>query len=402
MNGSFGAPLAGLLLTAGVAALPAAAHSAELPRECTTSGLEVLCVFAKPSAKPIRFAVPDGVSSIEAFVQGGAGGNGPPDTSFGGRGGTAIGVLLVSPGNVLDLRVGGRGGNATAFGGRPAAGGINGGGDAGTTGAGAGGGRTEIHARAGKVGQEVSANPLTTDPLIAAGGGGGAGAAPRSGGGNGGGSLGAHGLAGAANRAGAGATESTGGAGAGGADAGARGLGGTGAGAGGGAGYFGGGGAGRAETAGLRTVAVAGGGGGGSGFGLPGTVFGLAPGLADGIVHLRFKQLLMNVDVTRVCAPGGPVPTGWILHEGTDGADVMVGSGVNELFRGRMGDDRISGRGGDDILCGDAGTDVLRGGEGNDLLLGGRGKDRLVGGVGEDRGIDLDVGTTWVGIESRD
>jgi Ca2+-binding RTX toxin-like protein len=131
-------------------------------------------------------------------------------------------------------------------------------------------------------------------------------------------------------------------------------------------------------------------------------VFGLAPGPADGIIHLRFKQLLMGVDLTRVCAPDGPVPAGWVLHEGTDGADEMVGSGANELFRGRMGNDRISGRGGDDILCGDTGSDVLRGGDGNDLLLGGRGKDRLIGGAGEDRGIDLDAATKRLGIEFRD
>ncbi|WP_051098309.1 calcium-binding protein [Sporichthya polymorpha] len=398
MKRQFSAPLVVLMMAAGVAALPGAPASArELPRECTSSGLDVLCVFAKPTEKPVRFVVPEGVSSIDAYVQGAAGGDGPPDTSFGGRGGTAHAVLLVEPGEVWDLRVGGRGGNATAIGGRPAHGGINGGGAAGTTGAGGGGGRTEIHVREGS----VSPDPLSTDPLIAAGGGGGGGAAPdrRSNGGHGGGSIGAAGLGGSSAGAGAGATETAGGAGAADAKAGARGIGGTGAGAGGGAGYFGGGGAARALTSGLTTRA--GGAGGGSGFGLPGTTFGIAPAQADGIIHLRFTQLLLGVDITRVCAPDGPVPDGWVLQEGTDGDDVLAGSNANDLIRGRLGDDRISGGGGHDILCGDAGADVLRGGGGNDLLIGGRGRDRLDGGAGEDRGIDVDS-TTWRGgIETR-
>ncbi|MBA3742048.1 MAG: hypothetical protein H0X00_03805, partial [Sporichthya sp.] len=110
----FRAPVVGLLVASGLAVLPVSAEAGALPRECTSSGLDVLCVFAKPGAKPVRFVVPEGVGSIDALVQGAAGGDGPPDTSFGGRGGTALGVLFLKPGQVLDLRIGGRGGNATA------------------------------------------------------------------------------------------------------------------------------------------------------------------------------------------------------------------------------------------------------------------------------------------------
>ncbi|MBA3744732.1 calcium-binding protein, partial [Sporichthya sp.] len=168
---------------------------------------------------------------------------------------------------------------------------------------------------------------------------------------------------------------------------------------------FGGGGADQVSATGLAAELVidkAGGGGGGSGFGLPGTAFGLAPGMADGIIQLRFKAVLLGVDISRVCEPGGPVPAGWLLQEGTDGADVLVGTDGNDLIRGRLGTDRISAKGGDDILCGDAAADVLRGGPGNDLLLGGRGRDRLDGGAGQDRGLDLDPATERIGSEFRD
>jgi hypothetical protein len=438
-------PAAGVLVAAGlvvsgmaapasglVAARPAAGP--KLPADCTSSGLEVLCVYGTPTAKPIAFVVPTGVSAIQALVQGGAGGDGPADTSIGGFGGTASSVLFVHPGDTLDLRVGGRGQDATMVGGRPAKGGVNGGGAAGSTGVGGGGGRSEIHARAGS----ASVNPLTTDPLIAAGGGGGGGAAEgrTANGGSGGGTIGLDGLANATGLAGHGGTATAGGAGAGdGSASGVRGAGGSASGAGGGGGYYGGGAGNATDTGPVRAASIpnsgvpsssvpgssdaavppeavpsgtvpglaperTGGGGGGSGFGLPGTIFGIAPKSADGIIQLRFKRLLMDVDVARVCAPDGPVPPGWVLREGSDGDDVLVGSDANDLIRGRFGRDRIDGRGGDDILCGDAGADVLRGGDGNDVLIGGGGRDKLNGGLGADRGIDVDANTVRVRVES--
>jgi Ca2+-binding RTX toxin-like protein len=129
-------------------------------------------------------------------------------------------------------------------------------------------------------------------------------------------------------------------------------------------------------------------------------LFGVAPKAANGLIELRFKRLLMDVDVTRVCDPDGPVPPGWILREGSDGDDVLIGSSANDLIRGRFGRDRIDGRGGDDILCGDAGADVLRGGDGNDVLIGGGGRDKLNGGLGADRGIDADPHTVRIRVEA--
>jgi len=78
---------------------------------------------------------------------------------------------------------------------------------------------------------------------------------------------------------------------------------------------------------------------------------------------------------------------------GGDGADNILGNGVNNILKGGRGNDFIKGRGGNDELFGNAGNDTLRGGndrdilngnDGNDLLLGGNGRDDLNGGNGND------------------
>src|SRR6185295_5393950 len=77
--------------------------------------------------------------------------------------------------------------------------------------------------------------------------------------------------------------------------------------------------------------------------------------------------------------------------EGTNGNDVIYGTGVTDRIEGMDGDDHVlAGEGddllhggeGDDELDGGAGDDILQGGEDNDLLLGGEGDDVLFGGGG--------------------
>ncbi|WP_304608571.1 M10 family metallopeptidase C-terminal domain-containing protein [Inquilinus sp. Marseille-Q2685] len=60
---------------------------------------------------------------------------------------------------------------------------------------------------------------------------------------------------------------------------------------------------------------------------------------------------------------------------GTEGYDIIAGSGADELFRGYGGHDLLSGRGGNDELTGGEGNDTLVGGTGADLLDSGRGVD---------------------------
>jgi Tol biopolymer transport system component len=69
----------------------------------------------------------------------------------------------------------------------------------------------------------------------------------------------------------------------------------------------------------------------------------------------------------------------------TDGADVIVGSPVDDHLCGGGGGDVIKGRGGNDVIYGDAGSDRILGQDGNDILVGGEGKDQLFGGAGKDK-----------------
>ncbi|MXQ11135.1 cadherin-like domain-containing protein [Microvirga makkahensis] len=79
---------------------------------------------------------------------------------------------------------------------------------------------------------------------------------------------------------------------------------------------------------------------------------------------------------------------------GTDGDDVLLGTGCADIIEARAGNDLIDGRSGDDILeggaggdhiIGGAGDDIIRGGDGNDIVLGGAGNDQISGGEGADR-----------------
>ena len=69
---------------------------------------------------------------------------------------------------------------------------------------------------------------------------------------------------------------------------------------------------------------------------------------------------------------------------GTDGDDVIFGTGDRELMIGFDGDDLLKGKGGDDDLYGGTGADSLCGQHGDDNIFGEAGNDRLYGGWGDD------------------
>jgi hypothetical protein len=192
------------------------------------------------------WVVPDGVTSVTVDAYGAAGGAGqiPEEPSAGGLGGRTRATIEVTPGETLQVNVGGVGGSYT--GGGPAVGGTNGGGDAGGYGAGGGGGASDVR----RGGTSVD------DRVVVAGGGGG-------GGGRQGVCQTADGGAGGGDAPGAGGSfdDATGGQ-PGGVDAG---------GAGGAAGSMGGtgqsGSAGQGGAGGTSMMSYAGGGGGGGWFG---------------------------------------------------------------------------------------------------------------------------------------
>ncbi|MBX7240096.1 MAG: T9SS type A sorting domain-containing protein [Bacteroidia bacterium] len=236
------------------------------------------------------FTVPTGVTAITIDARGAQGANALDrliTNANGGLGGRAQGTLTVTPGQVLNIYVGGQGNTSGT-------GGFNGGGNGGLSNAGsscsggyAGGGGGASDIRAG--------GTALTNRVIVAGGGGGAGRDYCNGtcqpcgcggsGGAGGGLTGVNGVAagncgfsypGSGINGGFGGTSTAGGAGAPGdgggvsGSAGASGIGGAGAtgdydvsGGGGGGGYFGGGGGGGASSG---SGVAAGGGGGGSSY----------------------------------------------------------------------------------------------------------------------------------------
>ncbi|WP_180357032.1 DUF11 domain-containing protein [Streptomyces sp. TLI_146] len=248
------------------------------------------------------FTVPDKVYSISVDAFGAQGQDGPEGGSAGGLGGEAQSRLAVTPGQVLQINVGGSGGyggaGAAGSGTEPAADG------------GAGGGASDVRQGAGGL----------SDRMVVAGGGGGGGnwigTAVSGAGGSGGGAGGTAGGNGSDGAEGGGAgTASAGGAGGLGANGaptaagGAPGLGGTGGagasgsgGGGGGGGWFGGGGGGGIMSSPSATVG-SGGGGGGSGYGPTGTVFHTGVRSGDGSVTLTYTPAAADIDVHLTARP---------------------------------------------------------------------------------------------------
>jgi len=145
------------------------------------------------------YTVPIGVTSIQLEAWGAQGGSatgldGVPAT--GGLGGYAIGNLAVTPGQILQVYVGGEG---DAFG----PGGYNGGGQAGTNYGCAGGGASDVR---------TGAYTLSDREIVGGGGGGGSFGSYSSAGGNGGGLTGDMGSSGGGFTAGSGGTQVAGGA----------------------------------------------------------------------------------------------------------------------------------------------------------------------------------------------
>lgn len=85
-------------------------------------------------------------------------------------------------------------------------------------------------------------------------------------------------------------------------------------------------------------------------------------------------------DLYRAVADG--VVVGRIL--GNEGADRLLGGGLDDLIYGGPGDDVLRGRGEEDSLYGGSGEDHLRGDAAEDALYGGAENDRLGGGLDDD------------------
>lgn len=198
-------------------------------------------LFQANASGTYSWTVPKGVKRVKLDLFGAAGGGSA--VAAGGLGGEATATLNVSPGQMFEIVVGGKGDSTSCFG-CASAGGFNGGG---IGFGGGGGGATDV--RSGTC--AATSTCVLIDRFVVAGGGGGADFDSPDAGGAGGGSVGGDGVG---SVPGHGGTQTSGGEG---ANAGSFGAGGgavSATGGGGGAGWFGGG------------AGVIGGGGGGGGY----------------------------------------------------------------------------------------------------------------------------------------
>jgi len=290
----------------------AGANATQAKEKCIASQSVVTCLFpyngnaTGSTGSPQAFIVPKAVTQLTIEAWGAEGGDFSALTDSGGPGGYVKGSLVVQPGDVLSIRVGGKPTETT--------GGYNGGGAAGTNSgdnpAGAGGGATDIR---------LGGDGLARRIIVAGGGGGGAYNSDatsqpyqfqdsQGGPGGGGGSPGESGTWCGSNTApgptcGSGAS-TTGGGPAGYtvapcAVAGSAGTGGAGCGGGGGGGYFGGGGGGYVDgptpcCSALNDTLIDGSGGGGSGYVAPSvTVVSTQTGLniGNGMVRISYSSV---------------------------------------------------------------------------------------------------------------
>jgi Ca2+-binding RTX toxin-like protein len=72
----------------------------------------------------------------------------------------------------------------------------------------------------------------------------------------------------------------------------------------------------------------------------------------------------------------------WV--QGTDRADLLIGTTWSDDISGEAGDDNIDGRQGNDVISGGSGDDHILGGSGHDTIFGGAGNDILLGQEGND------------------
>ena len=70
--------------------------------------------------------------------------------------------------------------------------------------------------------------------------------------------------------------------------------------------------------------------------------------------------------------------------EGTNGSEILNGTGGPDLILAKGSSDIVNGNGGNDCIVGGTGGDDLKGGAGNDVILGGTDGDSLSGNAGQD------------------
>ena len=94
--------------------------------------------------------------------------------------------------------------------------------------------------------------------------------------------------------------------------------------------------------------------------------------------------VVVNLDAGTAEGWGDDTLAGFENVFGTEMADIITGSSVDNRLFGAGGNDTLSGGAGQDILAGGTGSDTLDGGDGIDIINAGDGNDMLFGGDGDD------------------
>ncbi len=99
------------------------------------------------------------------------------------------------------------------------------------------------------------------------------------------------------------------------------------------------------------------------------------------IIHKLVPQIASVDNLTLYC---GYPATHYVLIQGTQNNDKLVGTIHDDLILGYEGKDSIKGKAGNDCIIGGDGKDSISGGAGNDYILGGNSNDILNGNSGDD------------------
>lgn len=87
------------------------------------------------------------------------------------------------------------------------------------------------------------------------------------------------------------------------------------------------------------------------------------------------------------------------LIRGTNGGDILSGTGMDDILVGLNGRDELNGLAGNDIISGGNGVDTIDGGSGDDILIGGQDRlaDLIYGGAGNDMIVAAENDTIYGG-----
>lgn len=91
-----------------------------------------------------------------------------------------------------------------------------------------------------------------------------------------------------------------------------------------------------------------------------------------------------EVSPATLAARAVAVPIAPVVRDGTDAADWMLGSRMDDVLRGGAGNDEIDGLSGNDSIDGGEGNDHLVGRAGNDRIDAGAGENQIYPGFGDD------------------